>query len=457
MKILLIAPASGGWKQIAKRKFFNGKTFRFSMIPLLMVAKLSPEDAQVTLVDEQVEDIPINEHFDLVGITCMTATATRAFELCRLFKERNIPVVLGGFFPTLNPEVALEHADAIVSGPAMEAWQRVCSDVQQGSLEKIYYGNPNAKIPVNLPRNLVRSEQYRANAIYATMGCENKCKFCSISAFYKAHHYTRPIDEVIAEIESFKSKFFMFVDDNLTQNREYVMELLDRLAPLKKRWVTQASIEITEDEGLLKKLKKAGCIGIFIGLESFNAHTLNETEKGFNAPEKYRRAVKTLHRYGMFVQSGVIFGFDDDTVEVFQTTLKMLERIGIDAIQVAILTPLPGTKLYEEMEHRIIDTSYQHYDYRHVVFQPKRMKAEQLQAGADWVIRKYYAPWRILKRTVRWLCTPGLSHYACLFITNWAYYGRTVAFGIKGYNPAEHKISVLEHRAPSLLQRERLA
>ncbi|MHC4951928.1 MAG: B12-binding domain-containing radical SAM protein [Planctomycetota bacterium] len=452
MKILLIAPASGGWKQIAKRKFFNGKTFRFSMIPLLMVAKLSPEDAQVTLVDEQVEDIPINEHFDLVGITCMTATATRAFELCRLFKERNIPVVLGGFFPTLNPEVALEHADAIVSGPAMEAWQRVCSDVQQGSLEKIYYGNPNAKIPVNLPRNLVRSEQYRANAIYAT-----KCKFCSISAFYKAHHYTRPIDEVIAEIESFKSKFFMFVDDNLTQNREYVMELLDRLAPLKKRWVTQASIEITEDEGLLKKLKKAGCIGIFIGLESFNAHTLNETEKGFNAPEKYRRAVKTLHRYGMFVQSGVIFGFDDDTVEVFQTTLKMLERIGIDAIQVAILTPLPGTKLYEEMEHRIIDTSYQHYDYRHVVFQPKRMKAEQLQAGADWVIRKYYAPWRILKRTVRWLCTPGLSHYACLFITNWAYYGRTVAFGIKGYNPAEHKISVLEHHAPSLLQRKRLA
>lgn len=456
MKILLIAPASGGWKQIAKRKFFNGKTFRFSMIPLLMVAKLSPEDAEVTLVDEQVEAIPFEDRYDLVGITCMTATAPRAFELCAHFKKRHIPVVLGGFFPTLNPDVALEHADAVVSGPAMEAWQRVCTDVRQRNLKKIYYGNPNAEIPVNLPRNLVRSEQYRANAIYATMGCENKCKFCSISAFYKAHHYTRPIDEVVAEIESFKTKFFMFVDDNLTQNRDYVMELLDRLAPLKKRWVTQASIEITEDQELLEKLRKAGCIGIFIGLESFNAHTLNETEKGFNAPEKYRKAVKTLHRYGMFVQSGVIFGFDDDTVEVFRTTLDMLEHIGIDAIQTAILTPLPGTKLYEEMRHRITDTNYAHYDYRHVVFEPKRMSAEQLQAGADWVIRKYYSPWRIIKRTVRWLCTPGLSHYACLFITNWAYYGRTVVFGIKGYNPAQRK-GVLRDFAAVLFRKKRLA
>ncbi len=456
MKILLIAPASGNWHKIAKRKLFNGKTFRFSMLPLLMVAKMSPEDAQITLVDEQVEDIPIEEHFDVVGITCMTSTAPRAFQLCRLFKERNIPVVLGGFFPTLNPQVALEHADAIVSGPAMEAWQRVCSDVRQGSLEKIYYGNPNAKIPVDLPRNLVQSKQYSANAIYATMGCENKCKFCSISAFYKAHHYTRPVDEVIAEIESFKSKFFTFVDDNLTQNREYVMELLDRLAPLKKHWVTQASIELTEDPQLLKKLQRAGCIGIFIGLESFNSHTLNETEKGFNAPEKYRKAVKTLHRHGMFVQSGVIFGFDDDTVEVFQTTLKMLERIGIDAIQTAILTPLPGTKLHEDMKHRIIDTDYEHYDYRHVVFEPRRMSGEQLQAGADWVIRKYYAPWRIVKRNIRWLCTPGLRHYACLFVTNWAYYGRTVAFGIRGRNPAKKK-SMIPDYLTSLFKRKRIA
>ncbi|MBL7215379.1 MAG: B12-binding domain-containing radical SAM protein [Phycisphaerae bacterium] len=457
MKILLIAPASGNWKKIAARRFFNGKTFRFSMTALLTVAKLSPADADITLVDEQIEDIPFNDRYDLVGITCMTATAPRAFELCAYFRSRHIPVVLGGFFPSLNPEAALEHADAVVVGPAMEAWPALCEDFHKGRLEKIYHGNPNGKVPSMLPRNLIRTENYStANATYATMGCKNKCKFCSISAVYKANHYTRPIDDVIAEVASFDSKFFMFVDDNLTQNREYVLELLERLAPLKKHWVTQASIEIADDEELLDKLKKGGCIGVFIGLESFNAHTLNETEKGFNAPEKYRRAVKTLHRHGLFVQSGVIFGFDDDTVEVFSTTLNMLERIGIDAIQVAVLTPLPGTVLYEDMKDRMIDTNYEHYDYRHVVFQPKRMGAEQLQAGADWVIRKYYAPWRILRRTVRWLCTRGLSHYTCLFVVNWAYFGRTVAFGIKGYNPAKRKIAVLDYLT-SIVKRKRLA
>jgi radical SAM superfamily enzyme YgiQ (UPF0313 family) len=158
----------------------------------------------------------------------------------------------------------------------------------------------------------------------------------------------------------------------------------------------------------------------------------------------------------LFVESGVIFGFDDDTVEVFETTLNMLEHIGIDAIQAAVLTPLPGTVLYEEMKDRMIDDNYEHYDYRHVVFQPKRMEAEQLQAGADWVIRKYYTPWRILKRIVRWLCTRGLSHYTCLFVVNWAYFGRTVAFGIKGRNPAERKSEILNYLT-LMFKRKRLA
>ena len=457
MKILLIAPASGNWKKIAARKVFNGKTFRFSMIALLTVAKLSPADAEITLVDEQVDDIPFNDRYDVVGITCMTSTSPRAFDLCAHFHKRHTPVVMGGFFPSLNPETALEHADAVVVGPAMEAWQQICSDIKQGSLKKVYHGNPAGKIPQSLPREMIQSSNYSTvNATYATMGCKNKCHFCSISAVYKAKHYTRPINEVIDEVASFKSKFFMFVDDNLTQNREYAIELLERLTPLKKHWITQASIEIAEDEELLKKLAKAGCIGVFIGLESFNAHTLNETEKGFNEPEKYRKAIKTLHRHGLFVQSGVIFGFDDDTVEVFETTLKMLEHIGIDAIQASILTPIPGTPLYEEMKHHIFDTNLEHYDYRHAIFRPRRMRASHLQAGADWVIRKYYSPWRIVKRTVRWLCTPGLTHYTCLFVVNWAYFGRTVAFGIKGRNPAERKSEILNYLT-LMFKRKRLA
>ncbi len=437
MKILLISPASGYWRKIGRRKLFSGRTFRFSMLSLLTVAKLSPADAEVTIVDEQIEDVPIYDRYDLVGITCMTATAPRAFELCDYFKDRNIPVVLGGFYPSLNPQAALEHADAVVVGPAFEAWPRLCEDSRGGSLKSVYYGNPAAAVPQTLPRQMVQSGNYSTpNATYATMGCQNKCKFCSISTVYNAHHFTRPVEEVVGEVASFDTKFFMFVDDNLTQNRDYALDLMSELTPLKKQWITQASIEIADDDELLSAMSDAGCIGVFIGLESFNETVLDRTEKGFNRPNHYKQAIDKLHAYGMFVQSGVIFGFAQDNVHVFESTLKMLEKIGIDAIQTSILTPIPGTPLHEEMKDRIFDDDLDHYDYRHTVFCPHRMTAPQLQAGADWVIRKFYSPWRIIKRTIRWLLTPGLTRYKCLFVVNWAYYGRTKAFGIKGSNPA---------------------
>jgi radical SAM superfamily enzyme YgiQ (UPF0313 family) len=433
MRILLISPASGNWHHLAKRKLFNGKTFRFSMLSLLTVAKLSPDDAAVRLVDEQVEETPLEESFDLVGITCMTATAPRAFELCRLYKQKGATVVLGGFFPSLNPQAALRHADAVVTGPAFDAWPRLCEDFRRGVLQKVYVGNPDGTVPATLPREMIQADNYSTpNATYATMGCRNKCKFCSISAVYQARHITRPMDEVAAEIQSFGSKFFMFIDDNLTQNREYALALFERLAPMKKHWITQASIEIAEDEELLSAMANAGCVGLFIGLETFNANTLNDNQKQFNAPAHYKKAVSAIHRHGIFVEAGIIFGFDQDTAGVFESTLRMLEKTRIDAIQTSILTPLPGTALHTEMQSRIIDSDYEHYDYRHVVFEPRRMTAEQLQDGADWVIRRYYSPWRIVLRTVRWLISPrGWAHCIYPLVLNWAYFGRTIAFGIR--------------------------
>ena len=449
MKILLISPASGNWQRVGRRRLFNGRTFRFSMLSLLTVAELCPEKAEVTLIDEQIEEVPFDDQFDLVGITCMTATAPRAFELCSRFKQMNIPVVLGGFFPSLNPDLALQHCDAVVIGPAFEAWPRLLEDLQAGRLSEKYYGNPDGRIPASLPRQMLKTKNYSTvNAVYATMGCRNRCKFCSISAVYKACHYHRPAEEVLEEIASFQNRFFMFVDDNLTQDREYIMDLLKQMIPLRKQWITQASIEIAEDKELLDLLHKAGCVGLFIGLETFNEKNLNQTEKGFNTPRHYKQAIDTIHRHGIFVESGVIFGFEDDDAHVFASTLKMLDTIGIDAIQVAILTPLPGTPLYEDIKHRISDFNWEHYDYRHVVFEPRRMRARQLQAGADWVIRKYYSPWRILKRTVRWLTSPGgWSSFIYPFVLNWAYFGRVQVFRIRGFDPAREKRQIKQTAA----------
>ncbi|HOL89784.1 MAG TPA: radical SAM protein [Anaerohalosphaeraceae bacterium] len=438
MKILLISPASGCWRKVGRRKLFNGRTFRFSMLSLLTLVKLSPYDAQITLIDEQIDEVPPDTDFDLVGITCMTATAPRAFELADHYRKYNIPVVLGGFFPTLNPDLALQHCDAVVIGPAMDAWPKLLDDLRANRLQKRYCGNPAGQVPASLPRHLLDKSKYSTTyATYATMGCRNRCKFCSIGTLYKSQHYCRPIPDVIAEIRSFPSRFFMFVDDNLTQNREYILNLLKELAPLKKKWITQASIEIADDPDLLSALQTAGCVGLFIGLESFTQSVLTLTEKGFNVPFHYKKAVETIHRYGIFVEAGIIFGFDNDDIHIFQSTLDLLEDIGIDAVQVSILTSLPGTPLYEEFKPRITDSDWEHYDYRHVVFQPRLMSAAQLQAGTDWVIRRFYSPWRILRRTLRWLAAPGgLSNFIYPFVLNWAYFGRVISFKIKGYNPA---------------------
>ncbi len=451
MNILLIAPASGPWQRIERHRTFNGKTFRFSMLSLLTVAALSPKDAKVTIVDEQVEDIP-DDDFDLVGITAMTALAPRAYELCAHFRSRGIPVVMGGFHATLNPDEALRHADAIVTGPATGAWERICDDVRHGRLQRRYEGDPNAPYPKTLPRHLLESSRYQSvNATLATMGCRNRCHFCSINAFHGGNRFSRPITDVVEEVRGFSKGLFVFVDDNLTQDRDYALELFRALAALKRRWVIQASIDIAEDTELLAAMKDGGCAGLFVGLETFNSEALSEQDKAFNRPERYRDAIRTLHRHGMFVEAGMIVGFDADGPNVFHDTLEMLNWAGIDVIQLAVLTPLPGTPLFDAMKDRIVDTNWEHYDYRHAVFTPKHMTTGELQGGADWLIRKFYAPSRILKRLYRWLTMPGgLRMFAYPLALNLAYYGRVRRFRIHGYDPCPENTEPNGARAATL-------
>ncbi|NLH15478.1 MAG: B12-binding domain-containing radical SAM protein [Phycisphaerae bacterium] len=438
MKIALMCPSSGPWNGIGKNKLFNGRSFRFSMLSLLTVARLSPADSQITLVDEQVDSIDFDGDYDVVGLTVMTATAPRAFEIAARFRSRGIPVVMGGFYPSLNPHQALEHCDAVVVGPAMDAWPRLLEDLTAGKIQPIYHGNPNGQIPCDLPRHLLSRHKYATtSATYATMGCRNRCRFCSVSRFYDAHHYCRPVEDVIGEVGTFDEKFFIFVDDNLTQDRDYALALFRGLAGLRKHWLTQLSIEVAWDDELLAAMAHAGCVGVFVGLESFNDKALGTQDKAFNVPQRYRDAIARFHTHGIFVEGGLMFGFDDDDAGVFARTLKLLGTIGIDTILVSIVTPLPGTALHEQMRDRIRDTDLAHYDYSHVVFTPKRMTADQLQAGADWVAYQYYRPRAILRRLLRWMVTPqGLSHLIYPLILNLAFYGRNWRFGLRGYDPA---------------------
>jgi radical SAM superfamily enzyme YgiQ (UPF0313 family) len=450
MKIALMCPSSGPWNGIGNRKIFNGRSFRFSMLSLLTVARLSPSNAEITLVDEQVDVIDFEGNYDIVGLTVMTATAPRAFEISKRFRQRGVPVVMGGFYPSLDPQSALKHCDAVVVGPAMEAWPRLLEDLTAGRLQPLYHGNPSGAVPRKLPRHLIARYKYvTTHATYATMGCRNRCKFCSVSRFYNAHHYCRPVEDVVEEVAGFQENFFIFVDDNLTLNRDYAAALFRDLAILRKRWLTQLSIEVAWDDELLALMAHAGCVGVFVGLESFNDGALNTQEKGFNVPQRYRDAIARFHSHGIFVEAGLMFGFDDDDPRVFSRTLELLDRIRVDTILVSILTPLPGTDLYTQMQDRIRDSDLSHYDYRHVVFEPARMRSEQLKGGADWVIRRFYRPTAILRRLLRWVITPkGLSHLIYPLVLNLAFYGRVRQFKIRGYDPSAVDMTIQSQTIP---------
>jgi len=229
----------------------------------------------------------------------------------------------------------------------------------------------------------------------------------------------------------------MFIDDNLTQDRGYAMDLFRGLMPLKKIWVTQVSVEVADDLELLGAMRRAGCIGVFIGLESFSDSALCSQNKVIKAPSCYQEAVRRFHEHGMYVEAGLIFGFDTDTAGIFRSTLDILDQIGIDLIQASILTPLPGTVLFETMKHRITDRDWAHYDYQHVVFRPKQISAKDLQAGYEWLNKQYYRPPKIIRRLVRWLGMPGGWRNAVypLFL-NIAYWGRQIRFRYHGYDPA---------------------
>jgi radical SAM superfamily enzyme YgiQ (UPF0313 family) len=441
MKILLIAPASGRWRGLGRSRWFNGKTFRFSMLSLLSVAALTPREHEIVLIDEQVGDIPWDDRFDVVGITVMTATAPRSYEICAGFRARGVPVVVGGFHPTFNAAEALAHADAVVVGPAGDAWPGLLRDLAAGAMERVYRGNPEREALLALPRHLLdRSRYVSVQTCTATLGCRNRCSFCSITAFYGGRRYQRDIDEIVGYLRSFDDRFFMFVDDNLTQDREYALRLFEAIAPIGKRWATQASIEIADDPVLLRAMRAAGCVGVFVGLESFSEQALCSQHKTLKSPRLYKDAVRTLHRHGMVVEAAVIFGFDGDGPEIFETTLATLDDIGADAMQASILTPLPGTPLFETMRPRIVDFDWEHYDYKWAVFEPARMSRDELRAGLEWINKRFYAPRRIARRLGRWVAMPsGLTTFHIPLLLNIAYWGRQFRFHVRGYNPARRR------------------
>ncbi|HPA71885.1 MAG TPA: radical SAM protein [Spirochaetota bacterium] len=443
MKILLVLPAIEKYRITAgSGKVPGRKMLRFSIMPLTAVASLTPPEHPVAICDENVQALDYDTDADLVGVSFMSALAPRAYEIAAEFRKRGKIVVAGGYHPTLCPDETSRHFDAVVAGDAEGLWPEVLRDATEGRLKRIYRSDrfcdlSEARVP---RRDLMKetSKHYATcYAVQTSRGCAHNCRYCSITAFHRGTFRTRPVESVIGELKSIP-RDFIFVDDNIIADADYAKKLFSAMAPLKKRWVGQCSLRIADDPELLALARRAGCHGLFIGIETANAKNLQSVNKPVNLEDSVESRVRKIRGAGIGIIAGIIVGMDFDDTTVFESTLAHLATMEIDAVQVNIMTPLPGTPLHADMvrQGRIIDHDLANYDFRHVVFQPREMSPEQLQAGADWLYRSFYRLDRILARSIKTVFTLGPAQAYLALRLNLTYRYDNMREKIRGRNVA---------------------
>jgi len=399
MKLLLVSPRS------SKKKAPVG--FKVPQLALHILAALTPEDVYTRVVDEQISDIDFSKDYDLVGISIMTATAKRGYRLAKKFKEHGSTVVFGGIHASVMPEEASNHGDAVLIGEAEDSWPMLIEDFKNNSLKRIYKSPPCLLPKAPLPKRNIDIDRsilgYKWPGFYTTRGCPYNCEFCSVSDVYgrKIRHLSIPL--VIKDIENAKSKIFLLLDDNVVADRKYAKDLFEALAPLKIEWGGQSTISIAQDSQLLKLCHESGCRGLFIGLESVSLGSMSRMRKTFKTIKENEDAIKKIQDAGILFHPSFVFGFDDDTKAIFDDTLEFLYKNRITTATFNILTPYPGTNLYQRLkkEGRLISEDWDNYNHSTVVFRPKNMTGREL-AEAYFCLRKdFYSLSNICRRITR--------------------------------------------------------
>ena len=408
MKILII---ENFWLSERKLSLFEKLLLNtFSILPTLFarqLAAITPKKHIVKIVDERYSNINFDEKYDIVLINFNLSSIPRAYELANIFKGKKVLVVFSGWYPSVNPKDALAHANSVLIGKNEFAWLELLKDFENGKLKQIYgpkkFDN-SIKIP---PANIKIPGLVITGAIEATRGCPFKCEFCPESNLPGGEEfYKRPIDEVIDEIKSISQKTIIFYDNSMTIDVNYTKELFKKMIDLKKRFFCNGnSNSLANDLELVKLSKKAGCISWLIGFESVSQETIDYIGKTSNKVKEYKKAVENIHNNNMAVIGSFMFGFDTDKIEVFEQTLKMINELKIDVADFCILTPFPGTPIYEkfEEEKRILTKDWSKYTMKNVVFKPKNMSPEELLFGVKKLYKNYYSTPNTLKRIIRGL------------------------------------------------------
>lgn len=402
LKLALISPKGplyrhrgGIWK----------KSLRYQPLTLTTLAALVPSELEVDLqlFDEGIQDVPLDLDADLIGLTVITGTAQRAYELADHFRARGRTVVLGGPHVTLIPEDAAQHADAVVVGYAEDSWPQLLRDFQAGQLKPRYDQAVGLDL-ANRPfarRDLLPSHRYITKDVFeATRGCIHNCDFCVVPTAWGRKPYQKPVPDVVADIQQQEARKLIFVDLNIIADRDYAVQLFTALIPLKVQWYGLATVLLADDAELLQLAERSGCKGLLMGLESISPQNLRQNHKGFNSPDKFVRVVNRLHDHGIALQGCFVFGLDHDEPEVFLKTAEFAVQARIDLPRFAIVTPFPNTPLYKrlESEGRILTRNWELYDGQHVVFRPARMSEDELLQGNEAAWKYTYSLRSITRR-----------------------------------------------------------
>lgn len=403
MRLTIIHPAIG--HRIGERYI---RSWQMEPLPAAAVAGLTPDDVDIRFYDDRMETIPYDEATDAVAISLETYTAKRVYQIASEYRKRGVPVIVGGFHASLVPEEAERYAEAVVVSEAELVWESVIDDLRHGTLKKRYESRERPKLDRIRPdRSIFRGKRYLPIGLVETgRGCRFPCEFCAIQAFFDRTHRSRSIDGILAELHSLKksSRVFFFVDDNFAGNIPAAKPLLEALAPLDVRWITQMSINAAHDEEFLGLLSRSGCKGVLIGFESLDRETLRSMKKNFNAMRGgYEVALANLRRHNIRVYGTFVFGYQNDTPETFDSTVQFAidQRLYIAAFN--HLTPFPGTALYErlERENRLRFNAWwldDDYRYNDVPFRPERLEHDDVTRLCVESRRRFYSWKSILRR-----------------------------------------------------------
>lgn len=377
MKILLVSPVRDPHK-------FTNKGILIPQLALFILQGLTPKRHEVKIVEEEYMELDYDEECDVVAISCLTSNAYRGYRIADAFREKGKIVVMGGIHPSLLPDEALEHADAVVIGEGEGVWEKILDDIESGKLQERYH-EPKPDLDRYIPKDfstLSKKRMYNLVPLQTSRGCPYDCDFCCVTDIFGKKIKLIPIKHVVRDIKESGGRNFIFLDDNIIGHKKYAKELFTALIPLKIRWVGQSSISFANDIEMMKLARQSGCKGLFIGLESVVESNNHQFTK-LKSLEDTKRSIKKILRMGIIIQASVIFGFDDDTHETFGQTIKFLRRNRVSIASINALTPYPGTRVFEKFKEagRLLHEKWEYYDHHTVVFQPKNMTPLELQIG----------------------------------------------------------------------------